>query len=115
MKTNRAGMKGVLLGAVAVAGLGALLAGLTGCQMAPLPPASQAMASVGAKSGVTLASLENGRAVLTNRCVTCHALQPLAKYSKEKWQEIVEDMAPRAKLSETQARDLLAYIEAARG
>jgi hypothetical protein len=64
---------------------------------------------------VTLVSLENGRAVLTSRCVTCHALQPLGKYSKERWQGIVEEMAPRAKLNDTQMRDLLAYIEAARG
>ena len=64
--------------------------------------------------GVSTESLEAGRAVLATRCVSCHGLEPIAKYSENDWRRIVEGMGPRARLDAREERDLLAYLIAAR-
>ena len=97
------------------AGFGAAcVLALWGCQTVSLPAVSPAMTASAQKNGSSAGSLESGRIVLTTRCIGCHGVQPLGKYSLEKWGEIVDKMAPRAKLTQAQERDLLAYISAAR-
>ncbi len=96
-------------------GIGAIwLLALCSCQTTSVPVVTPAMAAVGTGKVATVTSLQNGRSILTTRCIACHGVQPLGKYSNEQWKGYVDTMAPRAKLSESEKQDLLAYISAAK-
>ncbi len=61
-------------------------------------------------------SVEQGREIYYRACTACHSADPVSAYSLAEWSEIVDSMAPRAKLDEQRQAALLAYIAAvARG
>ena len=85
---------------------------LTGCAMPNLaPPVSPAMS---ARAGRPAGILEQGRRLYTGRCATCHAIDPVGKYSASRWGEIVAEMADEAKLTPAEKDAVLTYILAAR-
>ncbi|MEQ1860255.1 MAG: hypothetical protein ABMA13_09985 [Chthoniobacteraceae bacterium] len=75
------------------------------------PPVTPAMAS---RAGSSAAELEGGRRLYVGRCASCHAIDPVAKYTAARWQEIVADMADEAELTPAEKSELLAYVLAAR-
>lgn len=75
------------------------------------PPVTPAMAST-ARS--TAADLENGRRIYVGRCASCHAIDPVAKYTAARWRELIDDMADEAELNAMEKANLLAYLLAAR-
>lgn len=59
--------------------------------------------------------LERGRQLFVRRCIECHTLPAIWKYSREDWPKIVNDMSHRASLKPEERKAVIAYILAARG
>ena len=59
-----------------------------------------------------IAALERGREVYFNRCIGCHSIEPIGDYTVDEWRIIMAEMAPEAKLNETQTADLMSYLSA---
>jgi hypothetical protein len=88
-----------------------------GCETANYaPPVAQQMisSSSGTKREVTLSTLERGRTLFVHRCIECHTLPPMWKYSRADWPQIVNDMSHRASLKPTERHAVIAYILAVR-
>ena len=58
--------------------------------------------------------LERGRQLFVHRCIECHTLPPIWKYSREDWPKIVNDMSHRASLKPADRDAVVAYILAVR-
>ena len=94
----------------AVFAFGALLGGCVSIEQIA-PPVSARMAAVG---GTSAAILETGRHIYTGRCAACHSIDPVGKYSPDRWRAIIDDMADEAELSPSEKSAVLAYVLAAR-
>ena len=90
--------------------------GFAGCEAltsgAPAP--NPEMGRAAAANGDSMETLFSGRRLLALRCTNCHGLEPIAKYTAEEWQTKVHRMAGRAGLDEEEARQVAAYLVAAR-
>ena len=101
-----------------MAGIGLLwmAASLLGCvsleQLAP--PIGDRVVVIGRDHGFDLNTLSHGRQVYLSRCIQCHNLEPIQRYSQAQWQAIVMEMAVEAKIDTRQTSDLLAYLLTAR-
>lgn len=80
-----------------------------GCETANYAPQI-----VSGKRDVDLQKLERGRKLFVHRCIECHTLPPIWKYSREDWPRIVNDMSHRASLKPADREVVIAYILAAR-
>ena len=58
--------------------------------------------------------LERGRQLFVRRCIECHTLPAIWKYSRDDWPKIVNDMSHRASLKPEERDAVIAYILAAR-
>lgn len=88
---------------------------LVSCETANyVPPVTPQMASVTKQHHVDLATLREGRILLVHRCIECHTLPPLWRYSAEDWPEIVNSMSHRASLKPAEREAIVAYILAVR-
>jgi mono/diheme cytochrome c family protein len=65
-------------------------------------------------SGHNGAVLREGRALFVSRCIDCHSLPPVPKYSAQQWPGLVSKMAGRAHLKPAQRDAIVAYLLAAR-
>ena len=87
---------------------------LAGCltveQMAP--PVGPEFSRIG-MNGVTLAVLERGREVYVSDCTRCHSVEPIGRYSMDRWHAIIERMGPQSKLDDSRTAALQAYVGAA--
>jgi mono/diheme cytochrome c family protein len=84
---------------------------LGGCEtIGVAPPVTPALVAAG--RGATEATLNTGREAFAGACTSCHTADPVGRHSMTKWREIVDDMAPRAKLDSAERTALLAYISA---
>ncbi|HJT46190.1 MAG TPA: hypothetical protein VJ721_07960 [Chthoniobacterales bacterium] len=91
------------------------LCGLPGCETANYVPAvNPQMATSHKRRGPELSNLERGRTLFAHRCIECHVLPAIWKYSNEDWPKVVDDMAHRASLKPTERDAVVAYILAAR-
>lgn len=89
-----------------------MLAGCVGIEaVAPVVRPEMARA---AGVGVGLETLQEGRALLANRCTSCHSLEPIAKFNPSEWVDIVHHMSERAGLSPEEEKKVSAYLVAAR-
>jgi cytochrome c2 len=52
-----------------------------------------------------------GKEVFTAKCGKCHELKNPADYTPKKWISIVNEMAPKAKLDDTEKKNVLAYVQ----
>lgn len=57
-------------------------------------------------------TIEAGHTVYTNRCGRCHGLKEVSAYTTTQWDGILKSMIPKAKLDETQAAQVTAYVMA---
>lgn len=84
--------------------MGALSISLASCQMAsldqiaPLPTSS---------SNSTLA---RGRDIYITKCAKCHSPEPVARYSKTRWHEIMPEMVEETNLNAEDAAAVMAYV-----
>lgn len=94
------------------AGIPAILAGCLSIeQMAPAVGAE--FASVGIQNGIAMSLLETGREVYLTDCSRCHSIEPIGRYSAERWRDILPRMSDKSKLDESRTAALEAYVLAA--
>lgn len=60
---------------------------------------------------INMALLDKGKKVFEKRCNQCHALKEPVNYEQQKWVQILERMAPKAQLDDTQRAEVLAYVQ----
>ena len=53
---------------------------------------------------------KQGSIVYANRCGRCHELKPAAKFTGTEWKNILKSMIPKAKLNDTEAQQVSAYV-----
>jgi len=66
------------------------------------------------KRATDVSTLERGRTLFVHRCIECHTLPTIWKYSREDWPKIVNDMSHRASLRPADREAVIAYILAVR-
>jgi mono/diheme cytochrome c family protein len=58
------------------------------------------------------ATIEAGHTIYTSKCGRCHGLKEVGNYTAERWVPILNSMAPKAKLTEDETAQVLAYVQA---
>ncbi len=56
------------------------------------------------------AMLNEGRSLFVSRCISCHALPSIARYSRGQWPGIVAEMSTRADLKARERDAVVAYL-----
>lgn len=89
-----------------------LLAALSGGSCVSLekaaPPVAMLATSVVSKN---TAQLSSGRDIYVTRCIKCHSVEPVAKYSRVRWeQDILPEMAEETKLTVAESEAVKAYV-----
>jgi cytochrome c1 len=80
---------------------------------APPPEVSPALIANARPDHVDAEQLQNGRRLFVSRCLECHTLPPVAKYSRNEWPHLVNRMSGRANLSAGEQAAIVAYLRAA--
>ena len=78
------------------------------------PPVGPRFVHAAGERGVTLQTLKRGRFIYVTDCARCHGIEPIQRYSTERWRAIVWDMADDARLDRMERDALEAYVVAAR-
>jgi len=76
----------------------------------PRPTDQHAAVAAERWPGTTRADLDRGRDLYVNRCSSCHALIEPQRFGPEKWEEMVGEMAHRAKLRDEDKVKVLHYL-----
>ena len=58
------------------------------------------------------ALLEQGKAVYTTKCSKCHGAKEVTAYTATRWEGILKNMIPKAKLNEAESEQVTAYVMA---
>jgi hypothetical protein len=58
----------------------------------------------------TIDDLNKGRAIFYKECTGCHQAYTITEFTERKWKHEIEDMSPRAELSEAQKDKLTRYV-----
>ena len=80
-------------------------------QMAP--PVGVELQRVAARHQVDVPALELGRRVYLFDCARCHSVEPIGRYSKSRWREILPRMGRESKLDAEEQAALNAYVMSA--
>jgi hypothetical protein len=67
-------------------------------------------ANVNKRETASLAELQQGKEIFSNKCGRCHKLPKPEKHMPEEWTKILEKMAPKAKLTADQTALVFKYI-----
>ena len=59
---------------------------------------------------VTLPVLTEGHAIYTGVCTNCHGAKNIYRIPEERWQSIIDNMAPKAKITASQKDALTRYV-----
>lgn len=88
---------------------------LASCQLTNyVPPVTPQMATARKGQSVNLAMLHEGRTLFAHRCIECHTLPVVWRYSSKDWPDIVDSMSKRASLKPAEREAIIAYILAVR-
>ena len=89
-----------------------LMIAAAGCGGGAIPrPTDQHVARAQARwPEATRASLERGRDLYVARCSGCHPLHRPDEYAAARWEPLVVEMGPRAKLSRSEQDLVLRYL-----
>ena len=80
-----------------------------------IPPVTPQMTrAFPGKPGADVSTMERGRTLFAHRCIECHTLPPMWKYSRQDWPQIVNDMSHRSNLKPEERDAVIAYILAVR-
>ena len=58
------------------------------------------------------ALVEAGKTVYATKCTKCHAAKVVENYTVDKWAGILKSMIPKAKLDDTEAAQVTAFVNA---
>lgn len=62
-------------------------------------------------ANVTLATLQQGHQIYTvGKCINCHGAKNIYKRDEARWQDIIDDMAQRAELSDADKDAVYKYV-----
>jgi mono/diheme cytochrome c family protein len=78
------------------------------------PSVDDRLISQGRQQNVDSQALTRGREIYLNRCISCHNIEPVGRYTREQWEIIIPDMAGESNLDDQQEHDLLSYIVTAK-
>ncbi|PYI74137.1 MAG: hypothetical protein DMF08_00845 [Verrucomicrobia bacterium] len=93
----------------------ALASVLVSCELTNyVPPVTPQMATARSGQHVDLVMLREGRTLFVHRCIECHTLPVLWRYSTDDWPNIVDSMSHRASLKPAEREAIVAYILAVR-
>lgn len=75
-------------------------------------PGHEELAAIQVKySDVTLERLNQGHVLYAySACIRCHAAQNIYKYDEARWKEIIDNMAPKAQISDSQKDAVYKYV-----
>jgi mono/diheme cytochrome c family protein len=62
-------------------------------------------------SRINMGLIDRGKKTFELRCGRCHGLKQPVDFEQQKWVQIMERMAPKAQLDETQKSAVLAYVQ----
>ncbi|TCJ14070.1 hypothetical protein EPD60_08640 [Flaviaesturariibacter flavus] len=105
-------MKKILFVTLAAATVFACTPKATPTASTPAPAAPPAASTPVATKTAATASIEAGHSVYTAKCGRCHGLKEVSNYTAERWVPILNSMAPKAKLTEEETAQVLAYVQA---
>ncbi len=71
---------------------------------------SQLYIPIDATPKVSLEDLKKGREIYVNNCASCHQLYAPNKFSEKEWEENLNRMQGRAKISDTEKQLIYQYI-----
>jgi hypothetical protein len=87
---------------------------LTSCETSNYaPPVTPALTRPTSRTKQNV-DLKRGRTLFVHRCIECHTLPAIWKYSDEDWPKIVNSMSHRASLKPAEREAVIAYILAVR-
>lgn len=81
-------------------------------------PSSEKTTAVNTNTGstkidtVTAEPITQGKIVYTTRCNRCHGLKVVENYTADRWTNILKIMIQKARLDDTQAQQVTAYVMA---
>jgi hypothetical protein len=78
------------------------------------PPLVTAQMAKGGGQHADLAMLRDGRTLFVSRCIECHTLPAVRRYSVGDWPKLVDKMSGRASLKPIERDAIIAYIIASR-
>lgn len=78
------------------------------------PPVTAPLVRAGTREHADARMLTEGRSLLLNRCIQCHAPPNAAKFSSDRLRRILTTMSGRAHLSLEEHEAVLKYLLAAR-
>ena len=88
---------------------------LASCQSTNyVPPVTSKMGTARKGQSLNLALLQEGRTLFAHRCIECHTLPAVWRYSSKDWPDIVDRMSQRASLKKAEREAIIAYIIAVR-
>lgn len=80
--------------------------------MATTSPATMdSTASANSSNASNVVMVTAGQAVYVAKCGKCHGLKDPANYTQERWVGLVNAMAPRAKATDEEKGQILAYVQ----
>src|SRR5687768_9621980 len=79
---------------------------LSGCMS--LEEMAPPVAALGGGGGQSPESLSRGRHTYLTACAKCHTVEPIGRYSLDKWEEILPEMSEESKLTAAEESDLRA-------
>ncbi len=87
-----------------------VLAACSSKKLATTAPADNANTATNPPANVSMAEMEEGKAIWHSNCAKCHALYDPASRTVSSWNHILPIMTRKAKLDETQAAKVSAYV-----
>ncbi|RTL57140.1 MAG: hypothetical protein EKK37_13900 [Sphingobacteriales bacterium] len=76
------------------------------------PSTNTATTNTETKTVVSADLIAEGKTTYESKCGRCHALHAPDEFSAEKWVPYVDAMAIKAKLTDTEKANVLAYVQA---
>ncbi len=96
---------------LAVAASFALATALGGCQTTQeMAPLAREQLDAQQYSAEQFNAFDAGRQIYLRQCSTCHAIEPIDRYSLDDWQRILPGMSRKSDLSSEESRKLADYI-----
>lgn len=92
--------------------LGLFALSLAGCEttVTNAPPITAPLLRAGVRQHADPRALTEGRSILLNRCIQCHAPPEVAKFSPDRLRRIVATMSDRAHLGPAEQEAVLKYL-----
>lgn len=93
--------------------LSAIVITVWGCskKMAPATSSNATVTTVVAESKPSAEMAAAGEITYTAKCGKCHKLPVTADFTSEKWASLVNWMAPKARLTDDEKKNVLAYVQ----